>query len=61
MQNKPHKSKENNFITLLNFIVDPAVIVDEKGCFLVVNDAFMKLTGLSKKATIGTSFLNAKI
>ncbi len=61
MQNKPHKSKENNFITLLNFIVDPAVIVNEKGCFLVVNDAFMKLTGLSKKATIGTSFLNAKV
>jgi two-component system, sporulation sensor kinase E len=61
MQNKPHKSKENNFITLLNFIVDPAVIINEKGCFLVVNDAFLNLTGLSKKTTIGTSFLNAKI
>jgi len=50
MQGKPSRSAESNFITLLNFIADPAVIVDEKGRFLVVNDAFMDLTGLKKKA-----------
>jgi PAS domain S-box-containing protein len=61
MRNTPRKSKETNFMTLLNFIVDPAVIVDEKGKFLIVNDAFMDLTGLSKKELIGTPFLNAKI
>ena len=58
MQDKPQKNKANNFITLLNFIVDPAVIVDEKGHFLVVNDAFTDLTGLSKKEVIGTPFLD---
>jgi PAS domain S-box-containing protein len=61
MRNTPLKTSETNFITLLNFIVDPAVIVDEKGNFLIVNNAFMDLTGLSKKQLIGTSFLNAKI
>jgi len=61
MRNKPRKSNENNFMTLLNFIVDPAVIVDEKGKFRVVNDAFMDLTGLSKKELIGTAFLDVKI
>jgi len=45
-------------MTLLNFIVDPAVIVDEKGKFCVVNDAFIDLTGLGKKELIGTAFLN---
>ena len=58
MQDKPQKNKANNFVTLLNFIVDPAVIVDEKGHFLVVNDAFTDLTGLSKKEVIGTPFLD---
>lgn len=61
MQSKLQKSNKNNFITLLNFIVDPAVIVDEKGHFLVVNDAFTDLTGLSKNELIGTAFLNVKI
>jgi PAS domain S-box-containing protein len=58
MRNTPIKSKETNFMTLLNFIVDPAVIVDEKGHFLVVNDAFTDLTGSSKKKVIGTAFLD---
>jgi PAS domain S-box-containing protein len=49
MQSKPRRSADNNFITLLNFIADPAIIVDGKGRFLVVNDAFMDLTGLRKK------------
>src|SRR4030043_988147 len=57
MRNTPIKSNETNFMTLLNFIVDPAVIVDEKGHFLVVNDAFTNLTGSSKKKVIGTAFL----
>jgi PAS domain S-box-containing protein len=61
MQNKLQKSIKNNFITLLNFIVDPAVIVDGKGKFRVVNDAFIDLTGLSKKELIGTAFLDIKI
>jgi PAS domain S-box-containing protein len=57
MQNRPQKGKENtNFITLLNFIVDPAVIVDDKGLFLVVNKAFEDLTGLSKKDLINKPF-----
>ena len=56
MQNKPRESNENNFMTLLNFIVDPAVIVDEKGHFLLVNNAFEDLTGLSNKEVVGTPF-----
>jgi PAS domain S-box-containing protein len=56
MQDKPRESNENNFMTLLNFIVDPAVIVDGKGHFLVVNNAIEELTGLSKKELIGKSF-----
>jgi PAS domain S-box-containing protein len=61
MRNKPRKSNENNFMTLLNFIVDPAVIVDEKGKFRVVNGAFIDLTGLSKKELIGTAFLDMSL
>jgi PAS domain S-box-containing protein len=58
MQKKPHKSKEDiNFITLLNFIVDPAVIVDENGLFLAVNHAFEETTGLNKKDLINKPFL----
>ena len=61
MQNKTRRNAESNFITLLNFIVDPAVIVDEKGLFLVVNDAFTELTGLKKKELIGTTFFDLSI
>jgi PAS domain-containing protein len=49
MQNKTRGSAEDNFIALLNFIVDPAVIVNEKGRFLVINDAFTDLTGIKKR------------
>jgi two-component system, sporulation sensor kinase E len=46
-------------MALLNFIVDPAAIIDEKGRFLAVNDAFMDLIGLkSKKKLIGMMFLD---
>ncbi len=58
MPNKPKKHDENIFITLLNFIADPAVIVDENGRFLVVNDALLDLSGLKAKDLIGTSFLD---
>ena len=61
MQDKPQKNKANNFITLLNFIVDPAVIVDEKGRFQIVNNAFEDLTGLSEKELIGTAFLEVSL
>ncbi len=61
MQNKPRKGKEStNFITLLNFIADPAVIVDENGQFLVINNAFEDITGLSKKDLISKPFLEVK-
>jgi PAS domain S-box-containing protein len=56
MQNKPQKSNENAFMDLLNFIVDPAVIVGEKGQILLVNNAFEDLTGLNKEV-IGKVFL----
>jgi PAS domain S-box-containing protein len=61
MQSKPRRSAENNFITLLNFIADPAIIFDGKGRFLVVNDAFMDLTGLSKKELLSTAFLDLNV
>jgi PAS domain S-box-containing protein len=48
-------------MALLNFIVDPAVIVDGKGRFWVINDAFEDLTGLSKKELIGTAFLDMSL
>ncbi len=50
MQDKPRRNAESNFIGLLNFIADPAIIVDGKGLFLIVNDAFTDLTGLRKNA-----------
>jgi len=56
MQNEPRESNENNFMALLNFIVDPAVIVDEKGHILLVNIALENLTGLSKKELVGKPF-----
>jgi len=57
MQNKPRKSNETNFMTLLDFIVDPAVIVDEKGHILIINNALEEMTGFSTKEVIGKSFL----
>ena len=58
MQDKPQTSRENIFTALLNFIADPVVVVDEKGCFLLVNMAFEGLTGLAKEKVIGKSFLD---
>jgi PAS domain S-box-containing protein len=61
MQNKSRESSENNFISLLNFIADPAVIVDEKGCILLTNNAFEGITSLSAKEVIGKVFLEVDI
>jgi len=61
MQSTPRESSENNFLVLLNFIVDPAVIVDEKGRILLVNNAFEDSTGLSAKEVIGKVFLELSI
>ena len=57
MQTTPSESSESNFILLLNFIADPAVIVDEKGCILLMNDAFEEMTILHRQEVIGKVFL----
>src|SRR4030042_4472254 len=46
---------------LLNLLSDPAVIVDEKGNFLIVNDVFEEVTGLKRREIIGKPFLNTNI
>jgi PAS domain S-box-containing protein len=56
MQDKPRENAENHFTTLLNFIADPVVITDEKGCFVVVNEAFEETTGVKKENIIGKPF-----
>ena len=61
MRNKPRKSNENNFMTILNLIVDPAVIVDEKGHLLLVNNALEEMTGLNKKEIIGKAFFELNL
>src|SRR4030042_452404 len=61
MQSTPRESSENNFLVLLDFIVDSAVIVDEKGRILLVNNAFEDSTGLSAKEVIGKIFLEVGI
>ncbi|MCW4044299.1 MAG: PAS domain S-box protein [Candidatus Bathyarchaeota archaeon] len=61
MQNVPREEGENNFLTLLNFIVDPVVIANEKGRVLLVNDAFEDVTGLSSSEVIGKIFSELRI
>jgi two-component system sensor kinase FixL len=46
---------------LLNLLNDIAVIVDVTGQFLMVNDVFEEVTGLSHKELIGTPFLKLNI
>jgi PAS domain S-box-containing protein len=46
---------------LLNLLSDPAVIIDEKGYFLTVNDAFEEMTGISRRELIGKPFWNTSI
>lgn len=54
------ESNNSNFMTLLNFLADPAVIVDEKGTFLAINEAAANLAGVNKKTWIGKNFLELK-
>jgi PAS domain S-box-containing protein len=60
MKTKKHKSKEKAR-ELLNLLSDPAVIVNEKGQILTVNDAFQEITGLSKKEIVDKSFLDVSL
>ena len=45
MQDTSDDYNIDNFITLLNFIADPVIIIDEKGHFLLMNKAYEKVTG----------------
>jgi PAS domain S-box-containing protein len=53
--------REDAFVALVNFVADPLTIVDERGRFLVVNNAFEDLTGLKAEELIGTAFLEMTI
>jgi PAS domain S-box-containing protein len=46
---------------LLNLLSEPAAIVDEKGNFLTVNDAFEEVTGQRRKELVGTPLLGLNI
>jgi len=52
MQSTPREKSENS-VNLLNFIADPIGIVDEKNRTLLVNDAFVAFTGLSRDKVLG--------
>jgi PAS domain S-box-containing protein len=52
------QEKEENFIALLNLIVDPVAVVDPKGNFLFINSAHEKEIGSSREEWIGKSFLS---
>ena len=60
MSTKNYRSRGKARV-LLNLLSDPAAIVDEKGNFLIVNDAFLEVTGLSRKELIGDPFLKLDI
>ena len=60
VHNEPKKQR-NNFMALLNFIVDPVVILDEKELFLAVNEAFVDMIDVSKKKLIDLIFLGLGI
>jgi two-component system sporulation sensor kinase A len=47
----------DNFLSLLNFIADPAIIIDEKGNFLVMNHAFEKISGFKNDECTGKNSL----
>lgn len=47
----------DNFLSLLNFIADPAIIIDEKGNFLLMNHAFEKISGYKNDESTGKSSL----
>jgi PAS domain S-box-containing protein len=60
MNTKNYRSRGKARV-LLNLLSDPAAIVDGKGDFLTVNDAFQEVTGLSRKELIGNPFFELNI
>jgi PAS domain S-box-containing protein len=60
MNTKNYRSRGKAKV-LLNLLSDPAAIVDGKGNFLTVNDAFEEVTGLSWKELIGNPFVKFNI
>lgn len=53
MRNTNTDHEADNFVTLLNFIADPAVIIDKKANFLLLNHAFEKITGYRSDEWVG--------
>ena len=49
----------DNFITLLNFIADPVIIIDEHGNFLLMNNAYEKVTGYKNNEYAGKSSIES--
>jgi PAS domain S-box-containing protein len=60
LSTKNYRSRGNAKV-LLNLLSDPAVIIDGKGNFLMVNDAFEDVTGLSWKELIETPFFKINL
>ncbi len=58
MQTTTAELAVDNFLSLLNFIADPAVIVDEKGNFLLINKAFEKISGFKNDECTGKNSLD---
>ncbi|MEM2099008.1 MAG: PAS domain S-box protein [Candidatus Bathyarchaeia archaeon] len=61
MSRKSGKGFESKARVLLNLLSDPAVVVDQNGLLLIVNDEFEKITGLTRQKIIGTPFFNYDI
>jgi len=59
MQNTTAEIALDNFLNLLNFIADPAIIIDEKGNFLLINHAFEKISGYRNDECTGKKALNS--
>lgn len=56
------RSKEKNtFTALLNSIVDPVVIIDERGLLLAVNAPLAEISGFSEEELVGKSFFELNI
>jgi len=60
MNAKKHKS-EKRARELLNLLSDIAVLVDEKGQFITVNDVFEEVTGLSQRELTGKPFFELNL
>jgi PAS domain S-box-containing protein len=60
IKRKPDEQKVDNFITLLNFIADPVIIIDQTGHFLLMNKAYEKATGYKNDKCQGKSSLATK-